>query len=185
MGRKGKERDGRPILKGLPLENKTHLCAETTLYAQTLPDSALVRTTGMGGTQRRSGVGTGLEAGAVWPLKVRTHNEAVTLPLLGETDLLWHILRKSTNLSWALLVKSPFQTQDLGGKRARRWRITSKVLEFWPTLLQGQLSSEVTFPSWKCLLVLGEGSKVPGKQPQQGQDQRNTNRERAPWIHNV
>jgi hypothetical protein len=36
-------------------------------------------------------------------LKVRTNNEAVTPPLLGEADLTWHILEKSTNWSWVLL----------------------------------------------------------------------------------
>jgi hypothetical protein len=41
--------------------------------------------------------------GLCMPLKVRTHNEAVTLPLLGEADLSRHILGKSANLSWALL----------------------------------------------------------------------------------
>lgn len=36
------------------------------------------------------------------PLKVRTHNETVTPLLLREANLLWHILEKSTNLSWAV-----------------------------------------------------------------------------------
>lgn len=34
-------------------------------------------------------------------------------------------------------------------------------------------------------LVLGERSKVPGKEPGHGQDRRYTNRERATQIHSV
>lgn len=44
-----------------------------------------------------------MEFGWHMPLKVRTNNEAVTPPLLGEADLSWHILEKSTNWSWVLL----------------------------------------------------------------------------------
>ena len=82
-----------------------------TLCAQIFSLSALGRTTGMGGKQGRSGVGDRAE-GSV-PLKVRTHNEAVTPPLLRETDLLRHILGKSTNLSWAFLLKLDFRHRTL------------------------------------------------------------------------
>lgn len=57
----------------------------------------------------KDGQGWGWGWGQCVPLKVRTYNAAVTLSLLGETDLLWHILGKSTNLSWALLVKLHFK----------------------------------------------------------------------------
>lgn len=53
-----------------------------TLCAQTF-FSALVRATGMGGKQRRP---VGDRAEGYVPLKVRTHNEAVTPPLPGEAD---------------------------------------------------------------------------------------------------
>lgn len=53
-----------------------------TLCAQTF-FSALVRATGMGGKQRQL---VGDRAEGYVPLKVRTHNEAVTPPLLGEAD---------------------------------------------------------------------------------------------------
>lgn len=73
--------------------------------------------------QRWKGSKEGQGGGRGWgwcvPLKVRTHNEAVTPSLLGERDLLWHILGKSTNLSWVPLVKLYFREQNLGRKRTR------------------------------------------------------------------
>ena len=70
--------------------------------------------------------------------------------------------------------------------------ICSDFVELWSTLLwetQGtfgsQLPSELDCSSWKCLLVLGERSKIPGKEPQQGQDEGHTNRETAPWTQHV
>lgn len=65
------------------------------------------------------GQGGGQGWGRCAPLKVRTHNEAVTPLLLGERDLIWHIQGKSTNLPWALLVKLYFREQNLGAKRAK------------------------------------------------------------------
>lgn len=47
--------------------------------------------------------GCGVEFGWHMPLKVRTYNETVTPPLLGEADLSWHILEKSTKWPWVLL----------------------------------------------------------------------------------
>ena len=47
------------------------------------------------------------------------------------------------------------------------------------------MPSELDCSSWKCLLVLGERSKIPGKEPQQGQDEGHTNGETAPWIQHV
>lgn len=49
-------------------------------------------------------VGWGPRPGWCVLLKVGTYNEAVTPLLLREADLSWHILGKSTNLSWALLL---------------------------------------------------------------------------------
>lgn len=100
-----REGDVKPILEDLPFKNKINLCAEDHSVCSDILPLSSCQNHRDAREARTIRVGNGGGGEGYMPLKVRAHNEAVTLPLLGEADLLWHILGKSTNLSWALLVK--------------------------------------------------------------------------------
>lgn len=103
------------ILEDLPSEQRVNVYVAIALWATVCPCSVCMNHRD-GRAPGKSGCG--MEFGWHMPLKVRTYNETVTPPLLGEADLSWHILEKSTKWSWVLLFQ---ELRVLRRKSKMRW----------------------------------------------------------------